>query len=201
MSSPIAWDKCGAPLVPLGQDRFIHALPVTVYQFERFIWSVGDAGFDWESILPATRAALSSPNDEGIESLWLRRVTPNQADRIAQWLGGRLPTRREWLAAAESWEVSSVFGTALVSSSATDPRVARLTESLSARRLTRRSDLIPRNLCEYATQYQEEPRGQAYLLSTTAEDGMVTSGHYDTFRSDDVGFCCVFERDCKVLVR
>lgn len=82
---------------------FIHIAPITIYQVERFIWTEAPDAFNLDKLFCGNRwdAGNGVTPTEGLDCLWAKGLSFNQASALAKWLGGRLPTREEWSLAAE----------------------------------------------------------------------------------------------------
>lgn len=195
MTRHVLHDSCGWPLIPLGGGSWIHALPVTVYHLERCIWSAGVGGLDPEVVLPPARPHPEDVAVSEVPRLWACRVTAVQATDIALWLGGRLPTRTEWLAAERLWLDAGALRAALQPGTEGDDRIGRLIAVLQRDSAPVHNRLLPPGFGEYASEYGRG-RGAMFIMSSTAPEGMVTLGSEVTYRSDDVSFRCVFDAAC-----
>lgn len=90
-------DASGAPAVKLSEGKYIQILPVTRYQFERFIWKRMPSWCDYEKALEETgRISPDEVTEENFASAFMTNVNFDEALEFSQWLGGRLPTVREW---------------------------------------------------------------------------------------------------------
>jgi hypothetical protein len=98
------FDRTGFPYLPVPGTRFAAAvLPVTKAQAEVWLGDPSGPGDDWyaEVLSVGPRAAWRAPNRPPAWQLLLTGVTPDEAARVAGWLGPayRLPDVREWRAA------------------------------------------------------------------------------------------------------
>jgi hypothetical protein len=193
MSASTAWDRCGAPLLRLDAGKLVHALPVTVYHIERYLWTVDDAGLDLETVLPADRPRPPFADLRHLNDLWAQRLTVDQAAKVASWLGGRLTTRVEWFAAHKLWDDGRSIAASWRVSGEGDGRLGELVRALASRRVRRRSDLVEPNFGEFASEFSHGGLGTVSIMSMRSTDGVVVQSHHGAYRADGVGFCCVFD--------
>lgn len=193
MIAGASWDRCGAPLLQLGDGTLVHALPVTVYHIERHVWAGNSAGLDWERVLPKERLRPPFAAEESPEDLWVRRLTVEQAEEIAHWLGGRLPTRSEWRRAVQVWDDGRSLASSLRPCPEGDERLRGLVSALACRHVSQRSVLLPQSFAEFAAEFRRGSRGAVSIMSMRGPDGVVAQGGHATFCDDSVGFCCAFD--------
>ena len=90
-------DASGAPAVKFSEGKYIQILPVTRYQFERFIWKRMPAWCEYEKSLEEVgRISPDEVTKENFASAFMTNINYDEALEFSQWLGGRLPTVREW---------------------------------------------------------------------------------------------------------
>lgn len=96
-NSPMIW------IEPL--QGYLHWLPITKIQFERFLCSTSDIEFDdtWYDEVMALNPR-ESPRDLSSENYWralLTGILPSEAEKFARWCGPeyRVLSRDEWLSA------------------------------------------------------------------------------------------------------
>lgn len=99
-------DSKGFPMIwvePL--KGYLHWLPITKIQFERFLCSTSDIEFDdkwYDEIL--TLNPRESPQDLERDNYWrsvLTGLLPSEAEKYARWCGPQyqIPTKDDWLKA------------------------------------------------------------------------------------------------------
>jgi hypothetical protein len=100
---PIVTDPVGFPMIWIEEiGAFMHWLPVTKVQFEKFIAASSEDPFDdaWYSRLLDLnpRVAVAEIAPENYCNAFLTGVLPEEANRFAAWCGGEysLPTFEDW---------------------------------------------------------------------------------------------------------
>lgn len=106
-------DRTGFPLIEVVELGLqVHLLPVTKWQFERFLAEPNDFGDRWyeEALSVNPRQSYRRFSLERREGLLLSGVLPEEALTFARWLGEGfdLPTVAEWRAVYRALEVDSV---------------------------------------------------------------------------------------------
>ena len=96
-----SFDRLGFPLLRIGETKLeFHLLPVTKWQFERFLEEPDGVGDDWyEALLQLNpRASFRRFPPEHRERLFLTGLLGHEALLFAGWMGGgfRLPEVEEW---------------------------------------------------------------------------------------------------------
>lgn len=183
-------DQCGAPVIRLSAGAWIHALPVTLYHVERFVWET--APENWDASAQAVRPSPWDVLAGEDHRLWAGSVTLDQCARVARWLGGRLPSRTEWQEARTVWG-SRAFAEALVPTDTGDARISSIVDGFRKRGVSRRMNVLSPTHSEFATEYRREPLGAVFLLSEGRTPGIVTDFAGRTFRDPDVGFSVLFD--------
>ncbi len=90
-------DNSGAPMVQFSEKMYICVLPVTKYQFERYIWKTAPAWCDYEMVIKKTgRVSPSKVTSHNLSQAFLTKINFEEALKISAWLGGRPPTEEEW---------------------------------------------------------------------------------------------------------
>lgn len=165
-----------------------------MYHLERFLWSQAGTMDAWEAVLPEGRPAVGAIRADQVGKAFLSNITPTEAMSVARWLGGRLPTPSEVARLTTVRELSAIFGHAIEVESAGDRRISRLLSALRRAGVGRGSQVIPSEFGEFATEFENEPWGALFILAPSDSVGTVTGVGMDRFRSNNVGFSCVFER-------
>ena len=100
---PLIYDKTGSPLIGIKKMKlFVHVLPVTKVQFEKFIAEVNlpDFSDEWyENILKLnSRVSYKKFTEENYWKLFITGIYPEEAMKFAEYLGNdyRLPDVDEW---------------------------------------------------------------------------------------------------------
>ncbi len=97
------------PLIKLSENTFIHLLPVTKFQFERFLWSSKNQLIKYQSILEKDdRISPLSVTKRNFEKLFISNITFTEAELYAYWMGGRLPVKDEVLKSQEIIKVLNI---------------------------------------------------------------------------------------------
>lgn len=99
----LIYDKTGFPLIEIKKmNLFVHALPVTKIQFEKFISDSNTTDFTdlwYENILKSNpRGSYRKFTDKNYWNLFMTGIYPEEADKFAEYLGRdyRIPTIGEW---------------------------------------------------------------------------------------------------------
>lgn len=83
------------PLIKFDNDSYTHILPVTKYQFERYIWETSpDINYD-EMLKTNPRISPEEVSKKKLNSLFITNLTFKEASGFARWMEGRLPIRDE----------------------------------------------------------------------------------------------------------
>lgn len=96
-------DPKGFPMALIeSADLWVHWLPITKVQFERFLCETGDARYDakWYAQVLDLNPRIS-PREIRQNNYWqafLTGILPYEAESFARWIGEgyRLPTDKEW---------------------------------------------------------------------------------------------------------
>lgn len=101
-------DAAGYPLIKVEPlNSFVHLLPVTKPQFEKFIASGRQQGFDdqWYSarLMMSPRASYRSQDLPTLEQLFMTGISTDEAGAFSKWLGReyRLLSAEDWAACYE----------------------------------------------------------------------------------------------------
>lgn len=104
----IIYDRTNFPLLKIDPlNKFIHVLPVTKIQFERFLSDPDASPDSQEYILSITklnpRISTSNFNADEAWKIFATALLPDEIARFTNWLGPtyRLPTRQEWITTKE----------------------------------------------------------------------------------------------------
>lgn len=99
-------DRSGFPMILIEKiGAYIHYLPVTKIQVERFACSVDRPDFDaaWyeELVRLNPRTSSTALNDKNLFGVWASGVLPAEAEAFCEWSAPamRLPTHAEWMEA------------------------------------------------------------------------------------------------------
>ncbi len=83
------------PLIKFKNDKYVCILPVTKYQFERYIWErAPEINYD-DIIIDNPRISPYQVNRRNIKSLFITNISFAEAMDFAKYLGGRLPILNE----------------------------------------------------------------------------------------------------------
>ena len=83
------------PMLQFENKKYTHIVPVTKYQFERFIWETSP-GLNYDAMIE--KNSRISPHELNINNghnLFINQLSFDQALIFARWMGGRLPTKNE----------------------------------------------------------------------------------------------------------
>ena len=189
-------DRSGAPAVKFSETKYIHILPVTKYQFERFIWKTSPSWCDYEKIIEDTgRVSPNGINRKNLSSAFLTNVNFEEALEFSKWLGVRLPTVKEWDEASDIvfreerlFENALKYMTEIKEKQKIDRRILKLIDSLCKLGIKRKdlNNVIGELVCEFLA----EPYGRIYLKYNQGQ-ALVTGSPSTKTRGNDFGFCGV----------
>lgn len=170
-------------MVEFRPKLFIHVFPVTRYQLQRFIWTEAPQGFS-----PNRLFAAENPWSD---SLWARGLSFDQAAMVADWLGGRLPTREEWTAALEDPSTPSL--PERVRSSLKYAIDERLFMNLAPIVAGARSlaGLMPEDLGELVSERAQSPFGRISAMFVSGPPARLTGVDGRSRADRRFGFRCV----------
>jgi hypothetical protein len=84
------------PLIQLNNDKFMHVVPITKMQFERYIWETAPEDVDYEKIISDDpRITPYAINVHNVSQLFVKGLSVSQVNGYLNWIGGRLPTKQE----------------------------------------------------------------------------------------------------------
>lgn len=92
-------DNSRAPLLRLSENenKYISLLPVTKYQFERYIYEAAPSWCRYDAIVEQkNRIPLSALNHKNFFNLFLTNITFEEAQQFCLWVHGRLPSARDY---------------------------------------------------------------------------------------------------------
>lgn len=188
MTVAVAHDRCGAPLTRLSDGLWIHVLPVTVYHVERWIWTSGPDSEDMRGLLQEKRPTPEEASEPW--ALWALGVGCGTATAMSRWLGGRLPTLREWREAAHTaWTPLNLREAA----DGGDDRIRRLVRRLSPLKGGSRSSLLAPDFGELVTESIGGSTGAMHLMRPFGADSLIPGDGRRNVCLPHAGFCCVFE--------
>ncbi len=82
-------------MLQFANGNYAHIIPVTKYQFERFIWeTIPDLNYD-DMIKNNPRISPHELDNKNGHNLFINQLSFDQALVYASWIGGRLPTKNE----------------------------------------------------------------------------------------------------------
>lgn len=192
-------DKSGAPAIKFSETKYIHLLPVTKYQFERFIWQASPSCCDYEKIIEDTgRISPDEINKKNLSSAFLTNINFEEALEFSTWLGARLPTDKEWEEAYNNvFKNSDLFKEIIeyfqsADKQQLDLRILKLIKSLINIKIMRND--LGNYLGELVSEFPISPYGRIYLKSneTTAQ---VLGRPSRKMKDSDFGCCCVIEEE------
>ncbi len=83
------------PLVHLDGSRYTQLMPVTRYQFERYIWETAPE-FDYKVNIDGNpRISTKDLNKDNVSQMFISDLSSEQALGYAKWMEGRLPVKKE----------------------------------------------------------------------------------------------------------
>jgi hypothetical protein len=190
-------DRSGAPLVKFSKQKYIHVLPVTKYQLERFIWQIASFWCDYEVFLKDTeRITPQKITPENFPAVFVTNINFEEALIISKWLGARPPVIKEWDEAYEvPFERKSLFREALnfitkvKRRQKVDKRIEILLDRLDDFGIQRKDLCL--KIGEFACEFQREPYGRIYLKSENKNQALVTGSPSKKTRGENFGFCGV----------
>jgi len=194
-------DKSGAPLVKFSDAKYIHVLPVTKYQFERFVWQVAPSWCDYEALIPETsRVSTDAITPDNFPQAFLVNVNFEEVLSFFKWSGSRPAAVKEWDEACEKiFAKKELFKEAYVymnkafrEGQKVDRRISKLLKKLCDFKI-RRQDLNCK-IGELACEFSKEPYGKIYLKQDDKSQGLVTGSPRRKARGNNFGFCGVMEQ-------
>ncbi len=181
-------DKSGALSVKILKGKYINVLPLTKYQFERFIWETAPEWCDYNEIIKTTgRVTPTRVNKQNHLSALLSNINFDEALEISRWFGSRPPTAKEWDVAYDmAFGEVRLFKEALIymekakERSKLDIRMIRLIENMHSSGV-KRKDLY-NTVGELVCEYPLEPFGRIYLKRP--DDQLLVTGKPSTKTRD-----------------
>ncbi len=90
-------DRTGAPLIRFSERKYISVLPVTKYQFERYIGDTAPEWCDYDALVAETgRVSPVNLTKELVSQAFVTNINFEEALDVAEWLGGRPCSVAEW---------------------------------------------------------------------------------------------------------
>jgi len=189
-------DKSGALAVKFSEGKYIHVLPFTKYQFERFIWETAPSWCDYEKVIEETgRVSPHKIDRKNLSCAFLTNINFDEARKISNWLGARLPVIKEWKEAYECIFTDDRFfekalkcmTEAMRHRNKIDRRIFKLLEALSSLGI-KRWEL---GIGELVSEFSAAPYGRIYLKLGKNQQAMVTGSSCEKTRHKSFGFCAV----------
>lgn len=190
-----ACDRLGYPLIELADGTLIHALPLTVYHFERYVWTRERGGLveEWERVLSRERPGFRRIVEGHEGEVLLTGITVARALQVAAWLGGRLPTVDE-LREAHGAVSRGPVRELVAEGAGTDVRVREFVNAVRDSGHRTAPSFLPPVFAEFATQNRTPPHTSVSLVCGGQEPGYVNPNGLASYSDPTVGFRCVFER-------
>jgi hypothetical protein len=193
-------DESGAPAAKFAENRYISVLPVTRYQFERFIWQAAPKWYDYEE--RSSNQARISPTKltpQNMHSLIITGLSAEEASEYASHFRSRLPTGDEWDSAYDQiFKEKNLFKKALdfmnlKSGEETlfDQRIRWVIDSLTRFKVTR--DNVNTVTGEIVAEFTGGTFGQIGLRFSGKSSGQVMGQPSSKTPCDNYGFSVVFE--------
>jgi len=197
-------DESGAVAANLTGSTYIQVIPVTVYQFERYVWREAPETMQYESVIDVNkRIAPDGYSRKNFVSSFISNVSFVEAcDVCAALVNGRPPTVKEWEIANEMiFQRGGILSLALefTESSSQDKPVDQRVKNLMARFIKigiKRLD--HKALGELVSEFpasDEQMYGQIFLKSSSRERALVTGNPPGTQRDRQFHFRAVFEKE------
>jgi hypothetical protein len=191
-------DSSGAPAVKFNDNKYIGVLPITRYQFERFIWKTAP---DWCHYKRPLNASIPfSPLNlrlEHITYLFMTGLNAEEANLYAEYFGTRIPSLKEWDCAYETLFVKNdlIFEALrfmkMQNEVKEDNRVLKLLEGIHRLGLVR-SELNTK-ISEMVFEFTEKPFGEIYLKISDRESGQVLGPNAQKIKCEKSGFSVVLK--------
>lgn len=86
-------DESRSVMVEFTENKYISVIPFTKFQFERFIWETGPKWVD--NSYTINRISPQEINKSNVDSVILNNLSFQEAVKISQWMGGRIPGLQE----------------------------------------------------------------------------------------------------------
>lgn len=191
-------DSNGAPAVRFSKDKYINVLPVTKYQFERYIWKAAPLWCNYDEFVKET--GRISPDDVTLHnflSVFITGISCNEAMDYASYFKCRLPSAKEWDEAYDSAFCNrDLFAKTLEFMNSRpeaqiDTRLVRLLRGLQNLGLTR-GDLNT-VIGEIVLEFPREPYGRIYLKYNEKESALVTGQPSRETKGDNFGFLMIIK--------
>lgn len=197
MSYEIILDNYGAPAVALEKDLYIHVIPVTKYQFERYVWEEAPKEFNMDSLnWDKARVSPNEIDSNNLGQLWVNNVSFEEALDFACWNGGRLPTKKEWIQARQTvWAKKGLLDkTKKAMAKSSDSRLIEMMDRISLLTSTR-EELVGKKIGELASEYPAPNFGNiALMFMDNSQPAYITGTEAISYKKEDCSFCCIFER-------
>lgn len=189
-------DKSGAPAVRFSEGKFINVLPVTKYQFERFIWKSAPLWCDYKKMIEdSARISPVEVNKRNLSAAFMTNINFEEALEFSEYFGLRLPTVKEWdevydiLFREDLFKETLEYMEGINGKQKIDRRVWGLIKSLHSLGI-KRSDLNS-YFGELVCEFPVEPFGRIYLAYSNKRQVLVTGSPSTKTRDKNFGFCGV----------
>lgn len=194
-------DNSGGVAVKLPEEKYIQLLPLTIYQFERYIWRKAPEWVDYRQFVDIKkRLSPHATSKKNAVSAFLTGVDFIEANRICeQLLSGRAPTSSEWDTANHTiFSKEGVLTAALQclqeagSRELVDTRYLRYLQRILDIGITRANELKTNELVSEYPYDGDTLFGKIFLKSSKRSQAIVTGTPPSATRNPLFGFRAVF---------
>lgn len=80
------------PMIEVRRNIYLHILPITKFQFERYLWSNKQTFLDYNKLLSASpRISFKELRLKNLKDLFITHITFEEALEYAKWMEGEIP--------------------------------------------------------------------------------------------------------------
>jgi len=195
-------DDSGGVAVKFEKHKYIQVIPVTKYQFERFIWQTGSCWDDYnQAIKDLSRISPQQLNKQKIINLFARNICFEDAQRFCKHFKARIPTKEELDRAYKSIFQYNILFQEVLSyirsqrhKKDSDARIIKIIEAFVKIRIIRKGFGTLAGIGELVSEFSDEPYGRIYARLNN-EFGLVTGNPSTKSKDPMFVFSCIIEME------
>ncbi len=185
-------DETGTPLAAYARGKYIAVLPVTKYQFERYIWETAPNWINYDLLLEQTgRVSPKEINRNNIGQAFISNINFREAELFCRWAKARPPSSTEW---NESHKIR--FHNRIIercvkylhsneAAKKVDPRLLTLFTKMHEYGITPNDTT---DIGELVSEFSAHPYGRIYLKYDLDDEAFITGSKPAEIKCPEFGF-------------